>query len=100
VKLETFSYVPPLTTEQVVAQIQHILRQRLVPVIEFVREPEPHNHYWNMWKLPMFDARSPDEVLGELQACKAARPECFIKLIGYDRHRQVQAVSFVVHRPR
>jgi ribulose bisphosphate carboxylase small subunit len=38
-------------------------------------------------------------VLAEIEACKAANPRCSSKLIGYDRRRQTQAVSFVVHRP-
>jgi len=39
-------------------------------------------------------------VLTEIQACKTAHPDCFIKVIGYDRRRQTQAVSLVVHQPR
>jgi len=39
-------------------------------------------------------------VLTEIQACESAHPDCFIKLIGYDRQRQTQAVSLVVHQPR
>ncbi len=51
-----------------------------------------------MWKLPPFVARAAEYVLAETDACKAAKPRFYIKIIGYDRRRQTQAVSFVVHR--
>jgi ribulose-bisphosphate carboxylase small chain len=98
-KLETFSYLPKMTTEQLAKQIQYVLKQGLIPAVEYVREPLPNDHYWSMWKLPLFDARAAEDVLAEVQACKSAHPDCYVRLIGYDRYRQSQAVSFVVHRP-
>ena len=80
-------------------QIQYLLDEGLIPAIEYVREPDPSDHYWGMWKLPLFDARAVADVLAEIDACKTAHPDCFIKLIGYDRRRQTQAVSLVVHQP-
>jgi ribulose-bisphosphate carboxylase small chain len=99
VKLETFSYLRPMKSQQVGKQIQYLLRQQLIPAIEYARHPEPRDHYWSMWKLPLFSARAPEDVLAEIEACRTANPDCYIKLIGYDRSRQSQAVSFVVHRP-
>jgi ribulose-bisphosphate carboxylase small chain len=98
-KLETFSYLPTLTTQQVLRQIHYLLQQGLVPAIEYVDKPTARDHYWTMWKLPLFEARAAEDVLAEVEACKAANSRSFIKLIGYDRRRQTQAVSFVVHRP-
>ncbi|HYM50860.1 MAG TPA: ribulose bisphosphate carboxylase small subunit [Candidatus Limnocylindrales bacterium] len=98
-RLETFSYLPPMSTQQVAKQVQYLLTQGLVPAIEYVREPKPTDHYWSMWKLPLFDARAAEDVLAEIEACRAAHPDCYIKLIGYDRGRQSQAVSFVAHQP-
>ena len=99
-KAETFSYLPQLDRLQVAKQIQYLLTEGLIPAIEYVREPNPSDHYWSMWKLPLFDARAAEDVLAEIEACKTAHPDCFIKLIGYDRRRQTQPVSFVVHQPR
>jgi len=99
VKAETFSYLPQMDRLQVAKQIQYLLTEGLIPAIEYVREPNPSDHYWSMWKLPLFDARAAEDVLAEIEACKTAHPDCFIKLIGYDRRRQTQPVSFVVHQP-
>jgi ribulose-bisphosphate carboxylase small chain len=94
------SYLAQLDEHQLARQIRSLLNEGLVPAIEYVRQPDPHDHYWGMWKLPLFQARAVEDVLTEIQACKAAHPDCFIKLIGYDRQRQTQAVSLAVHQPR
>jgi ribulose-bisphosphate carboxylase small chain len=99
VKLETFSYLPPLSTQQIGRQIQYLLKKGFIPAIEYVRQPTPNEHYWSMWKLPLFEARAAEDVLAEIEACKTAHPGCYIKLIGYDRNRQSQAMSFVVNQP-
>jgi ribulose bisphosphate carboxylase small subunit-like protein len=67
---------------QLATQIQYLLNEGLVPAIEYVRQPDPHDHYWGMWKLPLFQTRTAEDVLTEIQAWKAAHPDCFIKLIG------------------
>lgn len=98
-RLETFSYLPRLSDEQVARQIKHILGQGLVPAVEYTLEPGPRSVYWSMWGLPMFEVRSVEEVVAALAACAKANPGGFVKLIGYDPRRQGQVASFVVHRP-
>jgi ribulose-bisphosphate carboxylase small chain len=98
-KLETFSYLPALTTQQIIRQVHYLLRQGWVPAIEYADKPTAQDHYWTMWKLPLFEAQAAEDVLAEIESCKAAHPRSYIKLIGYDRRRQTQAISFVVHRP-
>jgi len=44
------------------------------------------NRYWTMWKLPMFGCTNPNEVLGEIDACKRAFPECYIRLVAFDKY--------------
>lgn len=98
-KLETFSYLPPMTARQVGKQLQYLFKRKLIPGIEYARPAEARERYWNMWKLPLFDTRAAEDVLAEIEACKAAHPDAYVKLVGYDRDRQSQALSFVVHHP-
>ena len=98
-KLETFSYLPPMSTDQMTRQIRSILARKLVVGIEFTSAPDPHDHYWTMWKLPLFGASDPGAVLAELDACRRANPDAYIKINGYDPVRQGQVVSFVASRP-
>jgi ribulose-bisphosphate carboxylase small chain len=98
-KLETFSYLPQMSQEQVTRQIRWILARHLAVGIEFTSAPDPHDHYWTMWKLPLFDTDDPATVLAELDACRRANPGAYIKINGYDAARQGQVVSFVASQP-
>ena len=98
-RLETFSYLPALSGEQLESQVRSILDRGLVVGIEYTTAPDPRDHYWTMWKLPLSSPAGPAAVLAELDACRRAHPGAFIKVNGYDRTRQGQAVSFVASRP-
>ena len=98
-RLETFSYLPALSSEQLERQVRSILDRGLVVGIEYTTTPDPRDHYWTMWKLPLFSSASPATVLSELDACRQANPGAFITVNGYDRIRQGQVVSFVASRP-
>ena len=90
--------LPPLDKAQVATQIKYLLDQSLIPAIEYARKPTPRGHYWNMWKLPLFDAQAVADVQAEIGACTTAHPDCFVKLIGYARHRQTRTMSLPVHQ--
>jgi ribulose-bisphosphate carboxylase small chain len=98
-KLETFAYLPAMSAGQLGEQIRSILDRRLVVGIEFTASPDPYDHYWTMWKLPLFGVEDPLTVLAELDACRRANPGAYVKINGYDPARQGQVVSFVVSRP-
>lgn len=98
-KLETFSYLPPMTQGQVSRQIRYILDKGLIPAIEFTDRPDIDQVYWGLWKLPLLGAKGPEDVLAEIEACKAANPGCYVRLNGYDNIKQGQVVSFVVYCP-
>ncbi len=98
-RLETFSYLPLLSEHEAAAQIRSILDRRLVVAIEYTREPDPYDHYWTLWKLPLFGIDEPDAVLGELAECTRAHPDAYVRINGYDSLRQGQVASFVVRRP-
>jgi len=98
-RLETFSYLPALSGDQLERQVRAILDRGLVVGLEYTTAPDPRDHYWTMWKLPLFGVADPTAVLAELDACRQANPGAFIKVNGYDRTRQGQVVSFVASRP-
>lgn len=97
----TFSYLPDLTDDQIVAQIQYCLENDWPVSIEYTDDPHPRNVYWEMWGMPMFDIRDASAVMMEVQACRKAFPDMYIKVNGYDRRygRQTTALSFLVNRP-
>ena len=99
-KYETFSYLPPLTPEELRKQVAYIIAQGWNPGIEHVEPARAGVHYWFMWKLPMFGEQSVDVILKELEACHRAHPNNHVRLLGYDNYSQSLGTSFVVYRGR
>ncbi len=96
---ETFSYLPALTDAQIARQIQYTIDQGYFPCIEFNETSEPQTYYWTMWKLPLFNATSPQEVLNEVQQCRSEYSSCYIRVVAFDNIKQCQVMSFIVHKP-
>ncbi|MCW5850661.1 MAG: ribulose bisphosphate carboxylase small subunit [Anaerolineae bacterium] len=97
----TFSYLPDLTDEQIQAQVQYCLDNDWPVAVEYTDDPHPRNIYWTMWGLPMFDLLDAAGVMHEINACRHAFPNHYIRVTGYDRRlgRQTTALSFIVNRP-
>ena len=115
---ETFSFLPPLSDQEVARQVQYLLNNGWTPCIEFESAEKAYaethgwsgldsnvnagyydNRYWVMWKLPMYGCTNPEEVLQEIRACTSAFPDCFIRVAGFDNIKQVQCSSFLAHPP-
>jgi ribulose-bisphosphate carboxylase small chain len=99
-RFETLSYLPPLSDAQISKQIQYILNQGYIPAIEFNENSEPTESYWTLWKLPLFGAKSTQEVLNEVQNCRSQYSDHYIRVVGFDNIKQCQILSFIVHKPR
>ncbi len=97
----TFSYLPELTDEEITSQLGYALGQGWAPSVEFTDDPHPRNNYWDMWGLPMFDLLDAAGVLHEINECRRAYPDRYIRVCAYDprRGRQTVAMSFLVNRP-
>lgn len=99
-RYETLSYLPPLTDIQIAKQIQYILDQGYIPAIEFNEKSDPTEFFWTLWKLPLFGAKSVQEVLTEVKSCRSDYSNCFVRVVGFDNIKQCQVLSFIVHKPR
>ncbi|MGV6857837.1 MAG: ribulose bisphosphate carboxylase small subunit [bacterium] len=95
--LETFGFLPKLTQEEVYDMIAYLIAQGWTPAIEHEHPSQASNHYWTMWKLPMFGEKDINNVAAEIEACRRAYPDHHIRLIGYDNYTQSQGVNFVVY---
>ena len=98
--LETFGFLPKLTQEEIYEQIAYLISQGWTPAIEHEHPSQATNHYWTMWKLPMFGEQSLDRVAGELDACRRAYPDHHVRVLGYDNYTQSQGTAFVVYEGR
>ncbi|WP_213065345.1 ribulose bisphosphate carboxylase small subunit, partial [Acinetobacter baumannii] len=100
-KWETLSYLPPLSLEQILKQVDYLLLNKWVPCLEFDEDGyikrEGHKspgyydgRYWTMWKLPMFGCNDSTQVMQEIQEASKEYPKAFVRVIGFDAVRQVQ----------
>ena len=96
-----FSFLPDLTDQQIGKQVEYCLEQGWAVALEYTDDPHPRNTYWQMWGLPMFDLRDPAGVVQELNACRDANPEHYIRINAFDSTKGWEAVrlSFIVQRP-
>uniref|UniRef100_A0A7S3L8T4 Ribulose bisphosphate carboxylase small subunit, chloroplastic n=1 Tax=Amphora coffeiformis TaxID=265554 RepID=A0A7S3L8T4_9STRA len=113
---ETFSFLPPLSDDEIARQVDYIIGNGWTPCLEFAPEDTSRtddvntsriscstacyydNRYWTLWKLPMFGCTNAADVLKEIAAAKAAYPECYIRVSAFDSDKQVQVASFLVQR--
>jgi len=98
----TFSYLPDFTDEEIKAEVRYCLDNGWAVSIEHTDDPHPRNAYWDMWGLPMFEMKNLDDAMFQVNECREAFPNHYIKLNGYDRTkgRQTTMLSFIVHRPK
>lgn len=97
----TFSYLPDLTNEQILAQINYIISNGWAVNIEWTEDPHPRNSYWELWGLPLFGVKDASVIIYELDQCRATHPTNYIKINAFNNARGVEscALSFIVQRP-
>ncbi|ALG90661.1 MAG: ribulose bisphosphate carboxylase small subunit [Confluentimicrobium sp.] len=96
-----FSFLPDLDDTQITAQVDYCLEKGWAIGIEYTDDPHPRNTYWEMWGNPMFDLRDAKGVMMELDDCRKAHGQSYIRLIAFHDERGFETVrmSFIVNRP-
>jgi ribulose-bisphosphate carboxylase small chain len=97
-KFETFSYLPAMDLEQIKKQVAYLVKMGWNPAIEHTEPENAFDHYWYMWKLPLFGETDVTKVLAEADACHKAHPNNHVRLVGYDNSRQTQGAAMVIYR--
>ena len=97
----TFSYLPDLDDDEIKAQIQYGIDQNWALAIEFTDDPHPRNVYWDMWGMPMFDLTDAAGGLYEVNRCREAYPNRYIRVTLYNPKltKMTVALQFLVNRP-
>ena len=96
-----FSFLPDLTDEEIRAQVDYALSRGWALSVEWTDDPHPRNCYWNMRGIPMFQIKDGAAVLFEVNACRKANSQVYIKVNAFDNTRGVESMvmSFLVQRP-
>jgi ribulose-bisphosphate carboxylase small chain len=96
-----FSYLPDLTDQQILKQVQYAMDKGWSVGIEWTDDPHPRNSYWDLWGLPLFDCKDASAILYELNECRRLNPDGYIKVVCFDATRGTEssALAFIVQRP-
>ena len=96
-----FSYLPDLTDVQIGRQIEYALARNYALGIEYTDDPHPRNTYWEMFGNPMFDLKDPAGILMEINNCRKAMPNMYVRVTAFDSTKGWEAprMSFIVNRP-
>ncbi len=96
-----FSFLPPLTDAQIVKQIEYALARDWAVSVEYTDDPHPRNTYWEMWGNPMFDLKDAAGILMEIDACRKAFPQHYVRVMAFDSSRgwETPRMSYIVNRP-
>lgn len=97
----TFALLPPFGDEEIRAQLRYALDNGWALSVEFTDDPHPRNTYWELWGLPMFDLTETSAAVAEIDACRAAFPNHYVKVtaFGNRKGRETITLSFFVQRP-
>lgn len=97
----TFSLSPDLTDDQIKKQLEYCNKRGFAVAIEYTDDPHPRNCYWEMWGLPLFDMPDVSSILYEINECRKAYPNQYIKINAFNNTRGIEstALSFIIQRP-
>ncbi|KAI0511145.1 hypothetical protein KFK09_011769 [Dendrobium nobile] len=109
-RYEVLSYLPPLSAESIAKEVDYMISKGWIPCLEFDEVGKIHRsnsnvpgyydgRYWTLWKLPMFGCTDSSQVLHEIDECRKAYPDAYIRLLSFDNVRQCQCMSFVIQKP-
>ena len=98
----TFSFLPDFSDAEIRAQVEYCLKNHWAVSVEFTDDPHPRNTYWEMWGMPMFDIKDPAGIMYEINQCRKAHPNYYVRVNGFDSTRGWETVrlSFIVNRPK
>jgi ribulose-bisphosphate carboxylase small chain len=96
-----FSFLPDLTDEQISKQIMYAITNNWAISVEFTDDVHPRNNYWEMWGLPLFDIKDAAAVLFEVNMCRKAFPNYYVKVAAFDNTRGTEScvMAYIVQRP-
>ena len=96
-----FSFLPDLTDAQIRSQIEYALQHNYAVGVEYTDDPHPRNTYWEMFGNPMFDLKDPAGILMEINNCRKAYPQHYIRVTAFDSTQGVESprMSYIVNRP-
>jgi ribulose-bisphosphate carboxylase small chain len=108
-RFETFAYLPPLSPQQIEAQILFALRSGWQIALEFAENPSSADLYWNSWAIPPVRINSstgqPEpltagHVAAQVEACVRRHPYAHVRVSAFNPLSQQTELSFIARTPQ
>ncbi|MFZ2586518.1 MAG: ribulose bisphosphate carboxylase small subunit [Alphaproteobacteria bacterium] len=100
---ETFGYLPPLSAQQIEAQVQYALNHGWIPHVEFTETANSAEFYWKNW--PLRPARvdttgkgtlTSSQIVNHLESCGRRHPYASVRFAAYNPKTRSTELAFVV----
>jgi ribulose-bisphosphate carboxylase small chain len=108
-RFETFTFLPPLSPQQIEAQVLHSLQRKWVPNIEFAENPGTADFYWRQWPIPTVKVNSSTNraetptaghIAAQLEACARRHPFAYVRFTAYNPATRQTEASFITRTPQ
>jgi len=108
-RFETFSHLPPLSQQQIEAQILNCLRQGMICTIEYSEAPNSADFYWRQWPIPpakinpatgRAEPLSASHIAHQIESCARRNPYAFIRFSAYNPQTRGTSLSFIAKTPQ
>jgi ribulose-bisphosphate carboxylase small chain len=96
-----FARIVRFSEEQIRRELQDCQRLGWALVIEHTADASANNRYWNRWGIPIHDPEDSEAVMHEINACREAYPEHYIRVNACEAARGQARIrhSLLVHSP-
>jgi ribulose-bisphosphate carboxylase small chain len=108
-RFETFAYLPPLSPQQLEAQLLYALQQGWRVQLEFLEGPNSADLYWQTWIVPPARINSTTNqpepltagyLAAQIEACARRHPYAHIRASAFNSASQQIELSFIARTPQ
>ncbi len=108
-RFETFAFLPPLSPQQVEAQLIYALQQGWLLTLDYIEAPYQSGWYWFPWAIPparinsatnQSEPLTAGHVTAQIEACARRHPFAFIRLSAFNAKTQQTDLSFIARTPQ
>jgi len=89
-----FSFLPDLSDEQIVKQVQYAINKNWAINVEYTDDPHPRSSYWEMWGLPLFGIKDAAAVILRSILVVRLSLTCTLKLTLLTTHVVLKVVLY------
>ena len=107
IRFETFAFLPPLSNQQIEAQITKALNSGWVPHVEYAEQPNSADFFWRIWPLKPTRIEitgkgqlTSSQILNQIESCARRYPFNFVRFCAYSPQTRMTEMAFICKTPQ